>query len=88
MAHDIAMRRHRAGACRWRCIAPPRTPPNTPPALKRRDEAAEAQTMLYSSYGQKGGCNGYMDNLKVAHIPNAPTPFAHSGHIRFKRQPT
>ena len=34
-----------------------------PPALNRCDEAAEAQTMLYSSYGQKGGCNGYMDNL-------------------------
>ena len=28
--------------------------PLIPPALNRCDEAAEAQTMLYSSYGQKG----------------------------------
>ena len=69
-------------------LRPPRTPPLIPPSPNRCDEAAEVKNMLYSSYGQKGGCNGYMDNLKVAHIPNAPTPFAHSGHIRFKRQPT
>jgi len=76
MAHDSAMRRPRAGACRWRCIAPPRTPPNTPPALKRRDEAAEAQTMLYSSYGQKGGCNGYMDNLLGCPHTQCAHPYA------------
>ena len=45
-------------------LRPPRTPPNTPPALNRCDEAAEVKNMLYSSYGQKGGCTGYMDNLK------------------------
>ena len=73
------MRRPRAGACRGRRIAPPRTPPNTPPALNRCDEAAEVKNMLYSSYGQKGGCIGYMDNLlglptypmRPPHLPTA-----------------
>ena len=47
MAHDSAMRRPRAGACRGRRIAPPPVPPpNTPPALNRCDEAAGLKAVL------------------------------------------
>lgn len=76
-------RHHRPAGLRWRaagahptqtcgaCVTPdPPDPPGT--ASQQRDETARTRNMLNPSYGQKGGCNGYMDNQRLPTYPMRP----------------